>query len=300
MSSRILVTGATGFIGRHLVRDLAAAGSRLLVVVRESSQLEVCEFNSDVQVVAHGGKPGVFQESMDQHSVRGVIHLASEYVKDDNAASIPSLVESNISFGAQVAEAASRAGAKWFLNVGTTWQHFRGEEGNAANLYAATKNSFEQILNYFQASRDLCSVNVYLGDTYGPGDRRGKILNVWRDAALDGRVVKMSPGQQRLNLLHVDDVCSALLLLVERFDRGLVPAAAGGRGFFLGPEDWISLRELAALFGEETGLNLQVDWGALPYRDREMMQPDVPFPRLPNWAARVPLRSGIRAVYSLI
>jgi nucleoside-diphosphate-sugar epimerase len=230
MSSRILVTGATGFIGRHLVRGLTAAGNRLIVVVRESSQVEMCEFDTDVQVVVHGGKPGIFQEAMGQHSVCGVIHLASEYVKDDNPASISSLVESNISFGAQVADAASRAGARWFLNVGTTWQHFRGQEGDAANFYAATKNSFEQILNYYQASRDLVSVNVYLSDTYGPGDRRGKILNTWRDAALDGRVVKMSPGQQKLNLLHVDDVCSALLLLVERFDRGLA-SAVGASGF---------------------------------------------------------------------
>jgi nucleoside-diphosphate-sugar epimerase len=97
--------------------------------------------------------------------------------------------------------------------------------------------------------------------------------------------------------LHVDDVCSALLLLVERFDRGLA-SAVGGQRFFLGPEDWISLKELAELFCEETGLKLQVDWGALPYRDREMMHPDVPFPRLPNWAAQVSLRRGIRAVYS--
>jgi len=298
MSTRILVTGATGFIGRHLVRRLSAAGSRLVVVVRESSQSDICEFDRDVQVITHDGNPVGLQNSLDQHSVRGVIHLASEYVKDHNAEGIPSLVESNITFGAQVVEAASQAGAKWFLNVGSIWQHFGSQEGRAANLYAATKNGFEQILNYYSDSMGLLAVNLYIGDTYGPDDRRGKILNLWRDAAVEGRRVKMSPGHQRLSLLHVDDVSSALLLMVKRFDQAPGPGS-GEHAFFLGPEAWISLRNLAELFNEETGLNLHVDWGALPYRAREMMEPDVPFPRLPSWAAQVSLRNGIREVYSL-
>ena len=111
----ILLTGATGFIGRHLLPALENAGHEVYVLVRPSSDYSnlgashIIEFAGDISHLA---------AYLKQNEIEGVIHLASLYIAEHKPEQIQNMVQSNICFGTQLLEGCKIAGTKWFLNAG--------------------------------------------------------------------------------------------------------------------------------------------------------------------------------------
>ena len=106
----------------------------------------------------------------------------------------------------------------------------------------------------------------------------------------------MTPGEQQLDLVHVDDVVEAYcrLLAVTAADPARLHA---GKQFALHAEKLVTLKELAGLFTRATGRSLNVHWGAKPYRAREIMTPWSGGQPLPGWRPRISLEEGLRLAY---
>jgi nucleoside-diphosphate-sugar epimerase len=288
-----LITGATGFIGRHLASALNKQGHKVNALVRESSVIPnelngslIHRFheNSELHKIVSGIKPEV------------VIHLASLYLAEHKADDIDSLCDSNITFGTHLAEAAWQCGCRRFISAGTAWQNFKDRKGIAANLYAATKEGFESILKYYADARSLEVVILKLYDTYGSGDPRGKLLSVLRKNAGTDSVLQLSKGEQIIDLLHIHDVVAAFekALTWNRTSR----AIGSFNDFYLTSNQRLSLKELISLCERVSGKQLNIDWGARPYRDREVMVPWDQGPIFPGWAPSISLESGLRQFFS--
>jgi nucleoside-diphosphate-sugar epimerase len=288
-SRRALVTGATGFIGSHLVTRLLAEGWTTAILVRPRAH-------------QHDGEPAVAVHEYDAtiESVRKavaesrpdvVFHLASLFLPAHEPAQVKRLVDSNILFGAQLLEAMTVQGARRLVNAGSYWQHYRDRPYDPVCLYAATKQAFEAILAFFVNARYMSAITLTLFDTYGPGDPRPKLLPRLQAAAAEGRALQMSPGEQLLSLVHIDDVIAAFLLAADRLLSG---AVAGSSNYVVNADLPISVRELVKVFGEVCGRTVDVEWGARPYRPREMMAPWSGGVRLPTWKPKIPLEEGLR------
>jgi len=199
-----------------------------------------------------------------------VFHLASVFVAEHQARDIRGLVEANVLFGAQILEAMARHHIPYLVNTGTSWQHFLNQPYNPVNLYAATKQAFEDILRFYVQSGTLTAITLKLFDTYGAGDPRRKLFALLREAARSQQPLAMSPGEQFINLVHVDDVARAFLVAADRLFSGLV---AGHAVYAVSSGNPIRLRELVALYERVGGVPIHVDWGKRPYRQREVMEP---------------------------
>lgn len=286
-TKRMLVTGGAGFIGGHLVRRLISDGHEVHVIVQPG-----CES------VPAGSTAHVHDSTMDGMleivgAVRPdvVFHLASVFLASHNPDDIHSLVISNVLFGTQLLEAMAMTGCRSLVNTGTGWQHFEGPEYEPVNLYAATKQAFEDIARYYVA-RDISTATLVLYDTYGPGDPRPKVLPLLIRAAYSGEQLDLSPGDQLLHIVYIDDIVDAF-----------VSAAAGlGRNTKVTCERYavaasppVTLRELANAVERVTERKLDARWGARPYREREIMTPWIGR-MLPDWKPLTPLDAGIRRV----
>lgn len=283
----ILVTGATGFIGTHLTGEL-----------RKHHQLYILgQFPGDPEKL---GLPGYIMDDdiprlaafMREHEISGIIHLASLYLAVHKPEQVKALVDSNVGFGASVLEAASLAGCvRWFLNTGSIWQNYRvgGDAYNPVNLYAATKQAFIDLARYYIDVFGLRFCTLKLCDTYGPRDPRPKIFKLFKDCSESGEVLKMSPGEQMLDILYISDIVSGFCRLVDM----LASDEPVGEQYVLSSGEHRSLRSLAETFERISGRRLAIEWGGRPYRDREVM---VPWrgPVLPGWKPMVDLETGIR------
>jgi nucleoside-diphosphate-sugar epimerase len=222
-----------------------------------------------------------------------VFHLASQFVAVHGSGDLESLITSNVLFGTQLLEGMEAAGCTRLVNAGTCWQHFKDAEYEPVNLYAATKQAMQDVIDYWVSARSLDVVTLEIFDTYGPGDTRNKVLPLLVRAALDGAHLDLSPGDQRLELVYVDDAVDAFVTAGARLAAG---GASGHERYALQAAERLSLRRIAALVERVGGRPIDAAWGARPYRDREVMEPWRLGETLPGWTPRVPLEEGIRRV----
>lgn len=284
-----LVTGGTGFIGAHLVARLAADGWRVHVVSRHP--------RPDAPGVRYHRAGGTTADwfTLLQHSRPQVVfHLATLFLAEHRAEQVDELLDTNVTLGTRLLEAMDQAGTRRLVNAGTTWQHRLpgSAEPHAANLYAATKQAFEAIVDYHAELRGLSAVSLRLFDSYGPQDARPKLLNLLLRLPSDAPALALSAGAQQLCLVHVHDVVDALLTAA-----GLTSDTAPGHARHgLGGVPAHSLRDIVGLVEALRGHPLPVDWGARPYRPNEIMQPWQAMQPLPGWAPRIALRDGLAAL----
>ncbi len=279
-----MVTGATGFVGRHLVRRLFDDGWSVAALVR----------NADADL------PG----AVDQHTVSGDVeqltsvvanirptvcfHLATAFRGVHVAADIDPMVETNIGFGTKLAEAVSRSGDCRFVNTGTVWQHYHAQTYSPVSLYAATKQAFTDVLRFYQEVDHLDVVTLELTDTYGPGDTRPKLLPHLVRAVREGLPVELTDGTQLIDLLHVSDAVSALLATAN---------GESGATYGASSDAAITLKELVQRVEAVSGESVDARWGARQARPREMMRPWMVSDPPPNWSPTMSLEDGIAELF---
>ena len=292
---KILLTGSTGFVGRHLISFLQRNKHTVAVVVRETTNLtDLKSLIPEELIFKHSGSVSGLTKFIARVAPEVVVHLASLYLTQHKANDIKSLVESNILFGVQVLESISEVGIKNFINVGTSWQNFNDDEYNPANLYAASKQAFEVLSKYYVEVHGLSIITLKIFDTYGPQDTRNKIINLLKTSAVSGDTLKMSPGKQKIDLVHIDDVVRAFLIAIK---RNLKNENGGMETFALSSGRPISLRNLVKLIEIETSIPMNVKFSVLPYRTREIMEPWKQFISLPGWLPEISLECGIKELF---
>jgi nucleoside-diphosphate-sugar epimerase len=201
---------------------------------------------------------------------------------------VDALVHDNIAFPTRLIEALVQASSPMpFVNVGTAWQHVDGQRYRPKNLYAATKQAFEDVLTHYVVSSGIPTVTVNLFDTYGPGDHRGKLVQALIAAARSSEPLPMSSGTQLIDLVEVTDVVRALRLAAAQAGEPM-PVFAASSGSPL------RLRDLVAVLDEVLPAPVPVLWGARPDRDGEMLEPWDAGPPVPGWVPQLSLREGFR------
>lgn len=290
LSVRMLVTGASGYVGSRLVRRLAADGCDVHVVLRPISDRASLRAVADhVHVHVHDGSTDGLAAIIGESRPEVVFHLASLFLPQHQPADVSALVTSNILFSTQLVEAMATHDVRHLVNTGTSWQHHCNADYLPVNLYAATKQAFEDVLTYYCDAHNLKATTLALFDTYGPDDPRKKLIALLWQAASSGAPLLLSPGEQLLDMVHIDDVVNAFVLAA----RQLPAQAAGHVRYGLSSGRPMSLRDLVAKFEQATGERLPVTWGGRQYRPREVMVPWNRYESLPGWSPHVPFEDGI-------
>lgn len=267
----IAISGATGFIGQHLCNRLMKEDIPFICITRPSSDHSFFKKNK-IQCINFTSGDASLEHKFQEYQVTGVIHLAAHFVAEHSYENIKDLIESNILYGTCILEASAKAGCDWFLNTGTFWQHYKGATYDPVNLYAATKQAFEDIAKFYVEAHGLKFCTLKLCDTYGPGDRRQKIFNLFAKYAATGEVLEMSPGEQLIDVVHVEEVASAFIKLIKLLNK-TKNFSSNCESYYVSSRRKISLKELANEYEKINGVRLNIKWGARPYRKREVMFP---------------------------
>lgn len=267
---QILITGATGFIGKNLIKAMSR-DNEIHVLVRPSTNYD---FINTQRIFVFDDNIEDLGNYLRQHRIEGVIHLASLYVAEHKPCQIKDLVLSNIYLGTALLEACKFAGIKWFLNTGTIWQNYNVANGTdeycPVNLYAATKQSFMTVAKYYTETSDMRFCTLKLCDTYGPGDTRRKIFTLFEEIAKTGDVLNMSPGEQSIDIIHIDDVVAGFIHLSEMLHNGI---SGLRQEYVLSSGRQVPLKQLAKLYEKNNHVSLNINWGGRDYRAREVMIP---------------------------
>ncbi len=267
---KILITGATGFIGKNLSLRLQKEKIDFRCLIREKSDKDFFTQNS-VDFFIFDNNINSLIEYIKKEKFDGVVHLASLFIAEHKNEQIDDLISSNILFGTKLLQACAESEVKWFLNTGTFWQHYNGEKYNPVNLYAATKQAFEDIARYYIETSNLRFVTLKLNDTYGADDTRRKIFALWEQIAESGEILDMSKGEQYIDIVHIDKVIESYLYLIKSLEMNTLESQEDS--FYITSGEKITLKELAKKYEIENSVKLNINWGGRVYRKREVMEP---------------------------
>ena len=291
---RVLVTGATGFVGGHLVKRLLKERHEVHVLVRPTTDLAL--FGNDLDHIIshrhHGTTEGMV-ELVRNVQPDAIMHLASLFLGEHQPTNVDDLIASNVLLSTQLAEAMAVNEVQLLINVGTSWQHYEDGDYNPVNLYAATKQAYRSILRYYIETANLKVINLELFDTYGPNDQRGKLFALLDRLRTSGDTLAMSPGDQQLDPVYIDDVSEAFIAALKRLRSDVVQDE---ETYSVRSQNPIKLKDLVKTYEDATSSTLNIEWGGRPYRAREVMVPWSRGETLPGWSSTVTLQEGIKRI----
>lgn len=292
----VFITGATGFIGSNLCRYFIKKGYNVSIAVRKNSSLiNIEDIINEITIYYNTDSVNDLALFLKNHGIDAVFHLASCFIAEHKSEDIEKLISSNLLYGTFLLEAMKIAGIKNLVNTGTSWQHYHNEPYNPVCLYAATKEAFEKLIKYYTEAEGLSCVTLKLFDSYGENDLRPKLINVLDKFSAEKKIIDMSHGEQEINLLHVDDICSGYEKAYELLSSNI--DSKTNKQFALVAKETITLRALILLFNRISNKEILVNWGSKPYRKREVMEVWSAFETLPNWQQKITLEEGLYRIF---
>lgn len=300
---RVLVTGASGFIGRWVGRALAQAGADVWLAGRDrravAAACNCCGFAGTL-CEADFALPGEFARLWREVRPAVTFNLAGYGIdreeKDDalaaalNTRLVNEILQTLAEHGDETWPGQQLVHTGSAFEYGTV-QGTLNEETPPAPVatYGRTKlAATEQVAA--AAARGMRITTARLFTVYGPGEHANRLLPSLLRAAQTGETLPMTGGKQQRDFTYVEEVAEGLLRLgVQREPVGTINLATGRL---------TSIREFAETAAELLGLREgQLQLGALPYRGDETQQGPTDVTRLKKllfWKPTLPVREGIR------
>ena len=283
--ARVLVTGATGFVGQHLCRELAARGTITLGLSRSASRDtlpgEVIPIAADVTRRAE--MIAALKAARPTH----VVHLAAVGATEPFLP-IEEARRVNFTGTTHVLEACQAVGIKRFLHVGTAYEHSTATLQQPHNPYVASKVAAWSFWQNFIQQHELEAIALRLYYVYGPHQVHGLIPTAVRAAQRHERF-EMTWGEQWRDFIYISDVIDALM-------TALTAPRVCGQTYDIGTGVGLQVKTAVQRIFEITGSHGEYVLGALDYRPHEEMEliaaPAAAQHDL-NWQARVQFEEGI-------
>ncbi len=308
----VVVTGAGGFIGSHLVEGLVAEGSRVRALVHYNAEGSIgCLRHIDrrtldaIEIVASDVRDPYAMRSL----VRGaqtVFHLAALIGIPYSYVAPASYVETNIGGTLNLLEATRAEGVERLVVTSTsetygTAQYTPIDEVHPAvaqSPYAATKVGADQLALSYHRSFDTPVSVVRPFNTFGPRQsERAIIPTIVVQALRNTEPLRLGSLEPRRDLLYVTDTVRGFLALAES------PEAIG-RAVNLGTGNAHSVRELVEAVGRVLGRELRVvqDTARVRPERSEVMElrADASVARSLGWIPNVSLEDGLRHAVDFI
>lgn len=290
---KILITGATGFVGRNLMPKLLENGHEILEITIEQEISHKLYGDKGDHFLYKSENHQELVEKIKEFKPEIVIHLASYLTSSDSYLNLSKLIQANIIFLADILDTLKIVPPKLFINTGTFAEYFSNDDLlDPAYLYAATKTASRFLVKYYSKAYNFKYITVVPFSIYGINGSQNKLMDYLVDSLNSSEVINFTAGEQILDFIHVNDVANAFLCIAENYIK-----IYSGETFYAGTGKGLSIRELGMLIEKISGKKLNVKWGGLPYRVRDVMRAVAPLfknnSKIP-WKAFIEIESGIK------
>jgi nucleoside-diphosphate-sugar epimerase len=264
---KIMITGATGFVGKNLLPKLIKLKHDIFEITIEPEKSQQLYGNSTKQFYFSKSTSQQLPEAVRIFAPEVVIHLASYLTASDLYHDMIKLLDANIYFLCHVLNSLKKTNIKLFINTGSFAEYYKGNGVlDPAYLYTATKSASRIFVDYYSKVFDFKYVTVVPYTIYGGHDTRKKIIDLIYDSLNSKTPLSLSPGNQMLDFIHLEDITNFYILLISNIDKLINKTS-----FQVGTGIGHTLRDIVKIMEKQTGQRANINWGGKKYRPRDVM-----------------------------
>lgn len=269
MNRKILITGGAGFIGSRVVKRLHDNGEIPIVIKRRTTSTWRIDDIID-RIITYNVEDTKLEDIFGIEQVTAVIHLAAYYKKEHTYDDIDKMIDTNVRFPTKLLELCKIHHVPLFITAGSFFQYDSHDEvlGNgthtdARDLYAATKNALESLINYYSSNTDVKAFSLVIFTPYGEMDHDDRLVPYIIGQALSGKPAILTSGFQKLNLVYVEDIADAFVKALE------VGNADVPHRINIANMESNSIREIVTVIEDLIGYHIDVKWGSRKMADTD-------------------------------
>jgi nucleoside-diphosphate-sugar epimerase len=288
MQNKILLTGATGFLGSHLLESFISQGFEVTILKRSTSDKwrikhlleKVKSYNIDevtLKTVFEEVKPDI------------IVHTACSYGRKNEK--LIDVVNSNLIFGLNLLEEAIKNNVKTFINTDSLLPR-------NVNDYSLSKAQFTDWLQ--NSSDQIQVVNFKIEHMYGLKDDTKKFLPWLINEMINGTDdINLTSGIQKRDFIYMSDVVAAYDLVLQK--RESLPCWSQ---FDIGTNVFTEVKEFVLIVAKEleksnkSKIVSRLKFGVIPYRKGDIMLPELDNTKLTalGWKQEVAITDGIKRI----
>lgn len=270
---RIFITGATGFIGKHLVHRLVQEGYSVGALVRPAAAARTDSMDG---VIWYTGDIRNYEDltlAFSAFQPDAVIHLVTYYAIIHRADEIGVMLDTNVKGTINLLEAAKEYGkVRLFINTSSTQVYDpkprrlkEEDEIKPQSLYAVTKRNAEDSCTFYAMAYHIPCVTLRLFPPYGPGDQERRLIPYVIGSILKNTPPNLTTGKQEWDFVFVDDIVDAYLAVL-RSDHFSESHAV----FNIGTGEPVSVRTIVKKIRGNLDSQIDLPWGSVPHRANEV------------------------------
>jgi UDP-glucose 4-epimerase len=293
---RCLVTGASGFLGSWLVRQLLERGHSVTVLMRGvPERRRVGDWLERVRIVNGSFESSEnLRERIAEATIDAFFHLAWSGVTADYREDTEQ-ISTNVVGSLKMWELARDIGCKHWIGLGSQAEY--GPSGivlhedlaaRPVTAYGVAKLASGLLTEKLSEMAGIRHTWVRLLAVYGPGDDRKHLIPLVIQTLYAGGKPALTEGEQQWDYLYVEDAAKALSLIAEVGATGTLNLSAGKT---------VQVRRLVELIRDLVDPRLPLGFGDVPYTTDQLMHLEADISRLHSvtgWLPETPLHEGLR------
>ena len=269
---KILLTGATGFVGSHVLEALLKDKHSVCLLKRSFSDIRrVQELIG--QCIVYNLDKIALEEIYEENQIDCIVHCATHYGRSNKE--YDKNIDANLSFPLKLLCLGAEKGVKYFINTDTfSSKQFICEESLDGDIYMSgytlSKVHFRQWGRMIAAQYGIKFINMRLEHVYGDGDSEGKFVPyVLKVCSSNEESLALSKGSQLRDFIHISDVVNAYRAVIENLEK---EDGVTYKTYEVGTGKMRSLRDFVELLHDIVHSTTILKWGERPMGKGELMQ----------------------------
>jgi nucleoside-diphosphate-sugar epimerase len=282
----ILVTGATGYLGRNLCEQLLNENYKVLALVRQNSNTNNLEqLKGDLQVFRL--TESMIEEIFAQNEIDIILNTATCYGRKSE--DLNSVINANLTFPLQILNSCLKYNVKYFINTDTSLP-------KSLNSYSLSKKQFTEWLEFY--SEKINILNIQLEYFYGPHDDDSKFITFVLKELMSGKEsIDFASGKPYRDFIYIADVIDAYMKLISNLSE-----IVGFQNIPLGSGEAFPLRNIVKQIQDKSGFTKVVlNFGALPDRTNEVEYScaNTSYLKSIGWEPKYNLAEGLQEIINI-
>ncbi len=296
---RVVVTGATGFVGANLTRRLLGEGHEVHLLLREKhNDWRIYSIKNDVYThIVNFNDVDALSSTVSSIRPDWIFHLVA-YGAYSSQNNLNQMIETNLVATANLVNVCVKLGFEIFINTGSSSEYgykdhapseFEYLEPNSA--YAITKTSATHYCSWVAQSESVCITTLRLYSVYGPYEEPTRLIpNVIIEGINGGLPPLASPNIAR-DFIFIDDILNAYQKVAEN------PLIVNNKVYNVGTGIQTNLAEVIEQASQILPIKVKPDWGSMENRrwDTNVWMADITrISKDLNWQPKYLFEDGFR------